>query len=119
MKVRTSFRSKLMLLTVVPLAVAQVVTLLAVMRTVENDVDARARESLIVGSTVVSEFLASRGEQLRTSVEVMAADFGLKEATATGDQATILSVLENHSKRVYADMAMLVDLDGNTVASTL
>lgn len=119
MKIRTSFRTKLMLLTVVPLAVAQIVTLIAVMRTVESDVDARARESLIVGSTVVSEFLASRGEQLRTSVEVLAADFGLKEATATGDQATIVSVLENHSRRVYADMAMLVDLEGNTVASTL
>ncbi len=119
MKFRTSFRSKLMLLTVVPLAVAQIVTLFAVMRTVEKDVDTRARESLIVGSTVVAEFLASRGEQLRTSVEVLAADFGLKEATATRDKATILSVLKNHSKRIHADMAMLVDLKGNTVASTL
>jgi len=88
MKFRTSFRSKLMLLTVAPLAIAQIVTLFAVMRTVEKDVDARARESLIVGSTVVAEFLASRGEQLRTSVEVLAADFGLKEAAATRDKAT-------------------------------
>ena len=119
MKLRASFRSKLMLLTVVPLAVAQIVTLFAVMRTVQSDVDARARESLIVGSKVVSEFLASRGEQLRTSVEVLAADFGLKQATATGDEATIRSVLENHGRRVRADMAMLLDLDGQTVASTL
>jgi len=119
MKFRTSFRSKLMLLTVVPLAVAQIVTLFAVMRTVETDVDTRARESLVVGSTVVSEFLASRGEQLRTSVAVLASDFGLKEASATGDAATIQSVLQNHSKRIHADMAMLVDMDGNTVASTI
>jgi diguanylate cyclase (GGDEF)-like protein len=119
MKFRTSFRSKLMLLTVVPLAFAQIVTLFAVMRTVEKDVDTRARESLIVGSTVVSEILASRGEQLRTSVTVLASDFGLKEATATGDAATIRSVLENHGKRINADMAMLVGLDGDTVASTL
>ena len=119
MKLRTSFRSKLMLLTVVPLAVAQIVTLFAVMRTVETDADARARESLIVGSEVVAEFLASRGEQLRISVEVLAADFGLKQATATGDEATIRSVLGNHGRRVRADMAMLLDLDGQTVASTL
>jgi len=108
-----------MLLTVVPLAVAQIVSLFAVMQTVERDVTTRARDSLVVGSTVVSEFLASRGEQLRTSVEVLAADFGLKEATATDDEATIQSVLENHGRRVHADMAMLVDLDGNTLASTL
>jgi diguanylate cyclase (GGDEF)-like protein len=119
MKFRTSFRSKLMLLTVVPLAVAQVVTLFAVMRTVEQDVSSRARESLIIGSTVVSEFLASRGEQLRTSVEVLASDFGLKEAVATGDEATIRSVLDNHGKRVRADMAMVVNLDGAAIASTL
>jgi diguanylate cyclase (GGDEF)-like protein len=119
MNIRTSFRSKLMMLTIVPLVIAEIVTLLAVMRTVEADVGARARESLVVGSNVVSEFLASRGEQLRTSVEVMAADFGLKEATATGDEATIRSVLENHGKRVHADMAMLLDLEGNSVASTL
>ena len=119
MKYRTTFRSKLMLLTIVPLAVAQLVTLLAVMRTVENDVGARARESLFVGNTVVSEFLDSRGEQLKTSVEVLAADFGLKEATATGDEATIRSVLKNHSRRIRADMAMVVDLDGKVIASTL
>ena len=44
-----------MLLTIVPLAVAQVVTLFAVMQTVESDVDARARESLVVGGELVTE----------------------------------------------------------------
>jgi len=116
---RTSFRSKLMLLTIVPLAVAQIVTMLAVMRTVETDVDYRARESLVIGGKVVAEFLASRGEQLRTSVEVMSSDFGLKEAAATNDSTTIGSVLENHSLRVRADVAMLIDLDGELIASTV
>lgn len=116
---RTSFRSKLMLLTIVPLAVAQVVTMLAVMRTVESDVAARAHESLVIGGEVVHEYLASRGEQLRTSVEVLSSDFGLKEATATGDAETIRSVLDNHSRRVRADMAMLIDLEGRLVASSV
>jgi diguanylate cyclase (GGDEF)-like protein len=118
MNLRTSFRRKLLLLTIVPLAVAQIVTLYAVMRTVEVDVDNRARDSLIIGGEVVTQFLASRGDQLRTSVEVLAADFGLKEAAATGDAETIRSVLINHSERVGADIALLLDLDGNTIAST-
>ena len=88
------------------------------MRTVEQDVDRRARESLIIGGAVVNEFLASRGEQLRASVEVLAADFGLKEAAASGDEETIQSVLSNHSKRVGADVALLLDLDGHGVASS-
>ena len=83
MNLRTSFRGKLLLLTIAPLAVAQIVTLLAVMRTVESDVDRRARDSLIIGGNVVGEYLGARAEQLGTSVEVLAADFGLKQAAAT------------------------------------
>ena len=108
-----------MLLTIVPLAVAQIVTLLAVMRTVETDVDVRARESLVIGGEVVSEFLSGRAEQLRTSIEVLSSDFGLKQAFATGDANTIRSVLSNHGRRVDAGMASLLDLDGETVASTI
>jgi diguanylate cyclase (GGDEF)-like protein len=118
LNIRTSFRGKLLLLTILPLAVAQIFTFLAVMRTVEQDVDRRARESLIIGGAVVNEFLTGRGEQLRASVEVLAADFGLKEAAASGDEETIQSVLSNHSRRVGADVALLLDLDGNGVASS-
>jgi diguanylate cyclase (GGDEF)-like protein len=118
MILRTSFRRKLLLLALVPLALAQAVTIFAVMRTVERDVDARARESLAIGAAVVHEYLSGRNDQLRTSVQVLAADFGLKEAVATGDADTIRSVLENHGRRVAADIAVLLDLDGRVVAAT-
>ncbi|MBT8079461.1 MAG: EAL domain-containing protein [Gammaproteobacteria bacterium] len=119
MKLQTSFRSKLLLLTIVPLVLAQAVTLFAVMRTAEHDIDRRATESLVIGGSVVAEFLRSRGEQLRTSVEVLAADFGLKQAAATGDAGTIRSVLENHSQRVGADIGMLLDVEGALVSSSV
>ena len=118
MKFRITFRGKLLLLTILPLAVAQIMTFFAVMRIVEYDVERRARDSLIIGGTVVNEFLTGRGEQLRASVEVVAADFGLKEAAATGDADTIQSVLKNHIQRVGADIALLLDLDGNGIASS-
>ena len=118
MKLQTSFRSKLLLLTIIPLAVAQAVTLFAVMSTVESDMDRRATESLLIGGTVVSEFLGSRGEQLRTSVKVLAADFGLKQAAATRDAETIRSVLDNHSQRVGANIGILLDSQGTLIAST-
>ncbi len=118
MKLHTSFRGKLFLLTIVPLAVAQLVTLFAIMKTVQEDVDRRARESLRIGGTVVSEYLSSRSDQLKTSVEVLAADFGLKEAAATQDAATIRSVLQNHSQRIGADIVLLLDLDGHVISTT-
>jgi diguanylate cyclase (GGDEF)-like protein len=118
MKFRTTFRGKLLLLTILPLAAAQIVTHFAVMRTVENDVEQRARESLTVGGTVVNEYLTHRGEQLMVSVNVLAADFGLKEAVATEDARTIQSALSNHRQRIGADIAVLLDLDGNGIAGS-
>jgi len=118
MNFRTTFRSKLFLLTIVPLAMAQIVTLFAVMQTVEEDVYRRAHDSLVVGGTVISEFLAARGDQLRTSAQVLAADFGLKQAAATHDVETLRSILANYSQRVSADIAIFLDLDGNGIAST-
>ena len=119
MKMRASFRTKLLLLTIIPLGVAQVVTLLAVMQTVEQDVKARANDSLNTGALVVNEYLAARAEQLRTSVEVLAADYGLKEAIATDDAITIRSVLDNHSRRVDADLLAILDIDGGPTVSTI
>ncbi|MCH7854956.1 MAG: EAL domain-containing protein [Proteobacteria bacterium] len=118
MKFRTTFRGKILLLTILPLAAAQIVTYFAVMRTVEDDIEQRARESLIIGGTVVSDFLENRGKQLQVSVNVLAADFGLKEAVATGDASTIQSALSNHRQRVGADIALLFDLDANAIASS-
>ncbi len=117
-ELKASFRSKLLLLTIVPLLVAQVVTLFAVMRTVQTDVEARAHESLVIGGEVVAEYLDSRAEQLLTSVEVLSSDFGLKQAVGTGDADTIRSMLENHSRRVGADLSAVYDLDGYPLASS-
>lgn len=119
MKSRASFRTKLLLLTLVPIGVAQIVTILAVMQTVEKDVQLRARNSLNTGAVVVSEFLAGRTEQLRTSVAVLASDYGLKAAVATSDDVTIRSVLNNHGRRVGADILSILDLNGNPLVSTI
>ena len=118
MNLRINFRSKLLLLTIVPLAVAQIVTLFAVMQTVQDDVYRRTHDSLVVGGTVIDEFLAARSEQLRASAQVLAADFGLRQAAATRDVATLRSLLINHSQRVSADIAIFLDLDGNGIASS-
>ncbi|MEM9404042.1 MAG: EAL domain-containing protein [Pseudomonadota bacterium] len=117
--IRIRFRSKLVLLATIPIVIAQLVTLLAVMHTVEGDVRARADASLDAGATIISEYLKSRSEQLQTSVDVLSADFGLKQAAATGDSDTIRSALENHGGRIGAHMALVLDDDGGVLASTL
>jgi len=118
MSIQTSFRGKLFALAIAPLTVAMLVTLLAVMRTVESDVETRAKASLEISGNVVAEYLAARDDQLQNSVQVLAADFGLKEAAATEDAATIRSVLRNHSLRIGADLALYTDVDRRLIAST-
>ena len=115
---RPTFRGKLIALSTLPLVFAVLVVLSVAMNTIRQDLERRATESIVIGGSVVTEYLSSRGAQLKTSVEVLAADFALKEAVVTGDADTIRSVLENHSNRVYADVALILDTEGKIVAGT-
>jgi diguanylate cyclase (GGDEF)-like protein len=117
MNLRTGFRGKLLLLTIVPLAAAQVVTLFAVMRTVESDINNRATESLLIGRGVVHEYLANRAEQLRAGAAALATDIEQNEVAAGSNHDSVDSLLDKQSQRVGADVAVLLDNDGNVVAN--
>ncbi|MCW9008095.1 MAG: EAL domain-containing protein, partial [Marinobacter sp.] len=52
-------------------------------------------------------------------LSVVVQDFGFRSAIASRDPATIDSALENHSGRVGADFALLLDSQGEPLASTL
>jgi hypothetical protein len=101
------------------LAGSEIATIAAVLVTASRDVYQRAQESLRVGSTVLDEFMQSRSRALRTTVRVLASDYGFKEAVATNDLDTIRSALENHGRRADADVTLLIQPDGHLLASTL
>lgn len=96
---------------------------LAVLAAVWHSTTTHARQqlsqSLQLGEQVLRQALANRQTQLVNSVEVLTADFGFKQAVATADSATILSVLQNHGSRISADLMTLLSLDGKVIASTL
>src|SRR5262249_50403299 len=62
--------------------------------------------------------LDDRARQLVAATRLLSGDFALKTAAATADHATTASMLENHRRRVDADILMLVALDGNVLAGT-
>ncbi len=115
---RTSLRRRLIVLLVAALGVVQILTLTAVLLATQRNVRSELEAKLKVAEGVFERLYETRFRQLLASVEVLAADFGFKQAAATGDSATIESVLENHGARAGADLAVLVGLDGHTVAST-
>ncbi len=115
----TSLRSQLTLLLVALLVLLAGVTGYATLNTMHQDSEQQARQILKVATNVFRQTLDVRNEQLTSSVRLLAADFGFRQAVATAEQGTIQSVLENHGARINANVSVLFALDGRMLASTL
>jgi diguanylate cyclase (GGDEF)-like protein len=113
-----SFRKRLLVLIIGLVIVTQTVTLAAVLASTAHNVEARAAEQLRSGGSFVQQLIRFRAGQLANGVAVLAADFGFREAVASGDVPTILSAARNNAQRIGADIVLLLDIQGNLVAST-
>lgn len=67
----------------------------------------------------LQQYLQSREVNLLNSAEVVAKDFGFRQAIASDDVPTISSMLRNHSQRMDADLLLIADRQGNAIASNL
>jgi diguanylate cyclase (GGDEF)-like protein len=113
----SSFRNRLLALIVGLVVVTQTVTLIAVLAQASSEVKAGADEQLRSGGSVVEQLIQFRATQLASAVAVLAADFGLREAVASGDAPTILSAARNHAGRIGADLVLIMDTRGRVLAS--
>ncbi|HEX4150908.1 MAG TPA: EAL domain-containing protein [Steroidobacteraceae bacterium] len=94
-------------------------TVLAVVLKARDEAGRQAALRLRSAADTAREILKFRGTQLTTAVEVLVSDFGFKEAIASADSPTLLSVIKNHRARIGADVLIVLDPDGRLVASTL
>ena len=113
-----SFRNRVLVLIVGLVIVTQTVTFFAVAARTQRDVQARAAEQLRSGGSVVQQFMHIRSGQLAAAAAVLAGDFGLRSAVASGEASTMLSAVRNHSTRIGADLVLLIGTDGRILAST-
>jgi len=113
-----SFRKRLLVLIIGLVAVAQTVTLAAVLASTAHTVEGRAAEELRSGGSFAQQLIQFRAGQLANGVGVLAADFGFREAVASGEIPTILSAATNNAQRIGADMVLLTDTHGKVLAST-
>jgi diguanylate cyclase (GGDEF)-like protein len=113
-----SFRNRLLALIIGLVVATQSVTLVAVLANTEHEAKVRADERLRTGSLVVQDNMRKRAEVLSSTVTVLAADFGLRDAVATRDGPTIRSAAKNHSQRIGADLVVFMDTNGGLLAST-
>ncbi|WP_425914338.1 putative bifunctional diguanylate cyclase/phosphodiesterase [Pseudomonas sp. GWSMS-1] len=115
---RNSFQARIAGVLVLLLLIVVGALYAAVQTATNAAVRSQAREQLDVGSLVFQQLLEVRGRQLHDAVQVLAADFGFKEAVASGDTETIRSALANHGARINASVVMMLSLDGSLEVSS-
>ena len=113
-----SFRKRLLVLIIGLVIVTQTVTLAAVLASTRRTVEARSWEQLRSGAGIADQLVRFRAGQLANGVAVLAADFGFREAVASGHVPTILSAARNNAQRIGADLVLVLDTRGQVLAST-
>ena len=76
-----------------------------------------ATRDLAANARVFDEILATRARQIDDQAEVLARDFGFREAVATNDAPTIASALTSLQARVRSDATFVLTLDGEVLAA--
>src|ERR1700733_2491354 len=112
-----SFRNRLLALIIGLVVITQSVTLVAVLASTAHQVRERADGQLRSGAQVVQQFMRLRASQLASTVGVLAADFGFKDAVASHDNETMLSAATEHSKGIGWDLVIFLDADGRLLTS--
>jgi diguanylate cyclase (GGDEF)-like protein len=114
-----SFRKRLLVLIIGLVIVTQTVTLAAVLASTRGTVEARARAELVTGGSLALKLIGLRTGQLTSAVSATAADFGFREAVASGEPKTVLDGAQNNARRVGADMVIVLDTRGKIIASSI
>ncbi len=112
------FRFRLASFFVAALVIVQALTAVLVYEVTRRELIAEGQRQLGVAATAFSHQLDDISERVAANVQVLALDFALRSAIAQGDQATVLSALRNHGRRVGAARMMLVGVDGRIEADT-
>lgn len=119
MKLRNSFQARVASVLILLSLVVIGALYFSVKAATRSAVRGQALAQLDVGTRVFERLLDARGRRLADGVQLLAADFGFRDAVASGDSATMRSVLLNHGKRINANDMILLGMDGNVLASTV
>ena len=100
------------------LVFVMVLMLLIVGRSSEVLIGAESQRQLAAGARNFSNLIERDRRQLELAASVLAGDFGFREAIATQDRDTVLSVLRNHGSRIGARAMMVLSLNGEVLFDT-
>ena len=92
--------------------------LLLVDRSSAHLVAAESQRQLTSGAVVFERIVEHGRKQLETAAIVLSGDFSFREAIATQDRPTMVSMLGNHSSRIGASVMIVASLEGRVIADT-
>lgn len=114
-----SFRTRLLVLFAGLLVLALAASFLAVHRASVANARRVIATDLEQDAAVFRRLLGERTQHLVEAARLLSSDFAFKEAFATSDRATLLSVMHNHLGRMTAgDRMLVVSLDGERIVDT-
>ena len=112
------FRRRLILFLVVALVGVQVLTAFLGYSVVQHNISDEGKRELAQATDIFIRQLDVLSERVGNGVEILALDYGLRQAIARRDHATSLSALRNLSRRIGAHRMFLVGLDGRIAVDT-
>ena len=112
------FRLRLALFLVATLAAVQLLTAALVYEVTRRALIKEGERQLAQTAVAFVRQLDDVSERVAENVEVLVLDYALRAAIAQRDQATVLSALANHGRRIGAERMLLIGLDGAIEADT-
>lgn len=100
------------------LIVLQLATSFIAYRASRNNVENTAIENLQTGLRVFQYEFETHKLYLKGAVETIASDWAFREAVGKSNNATAVSVLNNHRRRIHADIGLYISADGSMFNST-
>ena len=89
----------------------QLLGFVVIRSSIERSARAQLNSELRVGERVWKRLLETEAQRLRQGAMLLSADYGFRDAVASGDAATIGSVLDNHGARIGATVGAWLDTD--------
>jgi diguanylate cyclase (GGDEF)-like protein len=110
--------SRIFLLVLVMLLGLGATSTLFLYNSTRQRVEADVADSLSLARRSFADSFADRQNNLIERVQTVVDDWGLRQAIGQRDESTVESMLQNHSSRVGAEVAVFIDLDHQLFAST-
>jgi len=112
------FRFRLASFFVAALITMQALTAVLVYEVTRHQLIGEGQRQLAVAAGAFARQLDDISERVAGSVQLLSLDYALRAAIAQRDEATVLSALRNHGRRVGAAEMLLLDVDGRIEADT-